>query len=338
MGIKVSVIIPVYDVSDYIERCMRSVINQTYGNIECIIVDDATPDDSIVKCERLIEEYNDNLNHNLNENRNLDDGGRIRFKIVHHERNRGLSAARNTGTNVATGDYIFYLDSDDEITDDCIEKLVRPVENDKTIEMVVGNYMNDSHGNKISRKQQEKDLNSHETIREFYFCQKGFYVNAWNKLVKKAFIERHQINFKEGVLWEDNLWTFYLLKYISHLYIISAATYLHYKTPHSITAEKDREKKVHHWKLVYEEIAQNFTEGEWGKEAKFYIKYLCIQFLRNQKNQELCQVSRPYLKALYDDHYIKEFLFYYIVISLSKSSMGRAFLHYSVNKLIRYHK
>ena len=91
----VSVIIPVYQVSDYIERCLNSVMSQTYKNIECVLVDDVTKDDSVEKCERLIESYH----------------GSMQFKILHHEVNRGLSAARNTGTDAATGEYIYFLDS-----------------------------------------------------------------------------------------------------------------------------------------------------------------------------------------------------------------------------------
>lgn len=109
----VSVVIPVYQVSDYIERCIRSVMEQSYADIECIIVDDATIDDSIAKCERLIKMYN----------------GPIEFRILHHKYNCGISAARNTGTDAATRDYMFYLDSDDVITQDCIEKLISPIIN-----------------------------------------------------------------------------------------------------------------------------------------------------------------------------------------------------------------
>ena len=121
---KVSIIIPVYNVSAYIERCIKSVMNQTYNDIECIIVDDATPDDSIVKCEQMIVAYD----------------GPIRFSILHHQQNRGLSAARNTGTEVATGEFLYYLDSDDEITLDCIETLMKPMIEDNSIELVQGNH------------------------------------------------------------------------------------------------------------------------------------------------------------------------------------------------------
>ena len=107
-AIKVSIIVPVYNVEDYIERCMLSIIDQTYPNIECIIVDDCTPDNSITIIQSLLQQYN----------------GTISFKILKHTTNKGLSESRNTGTEKATGDYIYYLDSDDELTPNCIEHLV----------------------------------------------------------------------------------------------------------------------------------------------------------------------------------------------------------------------
>ena len=109
---KISIVIPVYNVSNYIERCLRSVINQIYnGEIECIIVDDASPDNSINICESIIKQYN----------------GNIHFHIIHHKTNMGLSSARNTGTKNATGQFIFYLDSDDFISPNCIENNISSV-------------------------------------------------------------------------------------------------------------------------------------------------------------------------------------------------------------------
>ena len=97
---KLSIIIPVYHVAPYIEDCLRSVMRQTYqGAMECLIVDDCGTDDSMAIAERTIATYE----------------GPIVFQVLHHERNRGLSAARNTGTLAAKGDYLYYLDSDDEI-------------------------------------------------------------------------------------------------------------------------------------------------------------------------------------------------------------------------------
>ena len=120
----VSIIMPVYQVAPYIGDCLRSVMRQTYrGSMECLIVDDGTKDGSIAIAERMIDAYE----------------GPIQFQIQHHDENRGLSAARNTGTMLATGDYLYYIDSDDEMTEDCMEKLMAVASHDPSIEMVQGN-------------------------------------------------------------------------------------------------------------------------------------------------------------------------------------------------------
>ena len=95
---KVSIVIPVYNVEPYIEECLQSVMRQSYrGEIECILIDDCGTDNSMGIAVQLIEEYN----------------GPIDIKVMHHEHNQGLSAARNTGIDAACGDYIYFLDSDD---------------------------------------------------------------------------------------------------------------------------------------------------------------------------------------------------------------------------------
>ena len=191
--IKVSIIIPVYQVSNYVERCLKSVIGQTFTDFECIIVNDATRDDSIEKCERLIDGYD----------------GPIRFRIIHHEVTRGLSAARNTGTTAAKGDYILYVDSDDFITKDCVEKLMAPVLRDQSIEIVSGvtRRFSDSYPLPPSRpkKLDNEDNNSLEAVRSSFFDRKRMTRSAWNKLIRKDFLDRYSLSFKEGIIWEDTL-------------------------------------------------------------------------------------------------------------------------------------
>ena len=89
---KFSIIIPVYNVEKYIVNCLNSVANQLYDDIECIIVDDCSPDNSMIHVASFLEQYE----------------GKIIFKIVTHEKNQGLSAARNSGVKIATGDYLFF--------------------------------------------------------------------------------------------------------------------------------------------------------------------------------------------------------------------------------------
>ena len=104
----ISIIVPIYKVENYIERCVRSLLEQTYIGIEYIFVDDCSPDSSISILKKVIKEYPTRIDQ---------------IKIISHEKNMGLPAARNTGLKMAIGDYIFHCDSDDYVEKDMIEKM-----------------------------------------------------------------------------------------------------------------------------------------------------------------------------------------------------------------------
>ena len=105
----ISIIIPVYNVRDYIIRCLQSVAVQTFkGSMECILIDDCGQDDSIRIAESFISCYK----------------GPVNYRIIHHEYNRGVASARNTGIKNAQGEFVVHLDSDDWMEDDAIENLV----------------------------------------------------------------------------------------------------------------------------------------------------------------------------------------------------------------------
>lgn len=116
---KVSIIVPVYNVEDYLSQCLNSIINQTYKNIEVIIVNDGSTDNS----SNIIEKFKI-FNNNI---------------IVINQKNGGLSVARNVGLSYATGKYILYVDSDDYLELECVEKIVNKIIKDKS-EMVIFNY------------------------------------------------------------------------------------------------------------------------------------------------------------------------------------------------------
>ena len=218
---KVSIIIPVYNVTDYVERCIRSVMAQSYTDIECILVDDCTPDDSIEKCERMIDKYN----------------GPIKFKILHHEHNRGLSAARNTGTDAATGEYIFYLDSDDEIIPDCINLMMAEMERHPDTEMVSAAITSIPHNDyyDIPYYKEYHHVDGNLALRTLFFGYKcSIQTTAWNKLVRSSFLKKYNLYFVEGILSEDEVWTFALMQHCKSLTILPERTYIHYDTVGSI--------------------------------------------------------------------------------------------------------
>lgn len=255
----VSVIIPVYQVSAYVERCLLSVMNQTYQNIECIIVDDCSTDDSIDKCKRLIEGYQ----------------GSITFQILHHERNRGLSAARNTGTDAGTGEYVFYLDSDDEITPNCIEKLVTVAQKNSDAEMVIGNTLRidvDGTESFFLNKRTPSSIRSNELVVTCYYNQL-IPDAAWNRIIKRSFIIDNNLYFKEGILFEDYLWMFYVVKYLSVVYYVMDVTHHYLLRQGSISTASDSFKIGNNYRIIFDDILHHLTPGRECKEMSRYVDH-----------------------------------------------------------------
>lgn len=107
---KVSILIPVYGVEKYIERCARSIFDQTYQNLDIVFVDDCTPDKRIEILRRVLDDYPER---------------KAQTRIIRHEHNRGLAAARNTAVAAATGTFLTHVDSDDWLELDAVEELVK---------------------------------------------------------------------------------------------------------------------------------------------------------------------------------------------------------------------
>ena len=254
---EVSIVIPVYNVSLYVGDCLRSVMRQTYGGqMSCLVVDDCSTDESMNIVEQMIAEYD----------------GHIRFEILHHEHNLGLSAARNTGTAAATGEYILYIDSDDEITDDCVKKMMSVALENPAVDMVVGKFVTCDAGAQIPYPHEVKVTHActNDEVRSCFYSHKQFPVTAWNKLIKRSFIQQNKLSFIEGILYEDTPWTFYLLKYITNAYFMSDVTYYHKIRPNSIvTGNCEATKAIHIFKGLHE-IGTNLTQGYEKQELEFY--------------------------------------------------------------------
>lgn len=315
--VTISLIIPVYNVSPYIERCLKSVMEQTYDRFECILVDDASPDDSIAKCEGMIADYQ----------------GPIQFHLLHHQQNRGLSAARNTGTDAAKGDYILYVDSDDTISNDCVEKLMAPVLADRSIEVVYGASMTiTAKGKKFVPKIYQREKVEFKTLREvrdFYLNrQRPFIHAAWNKLTSRDFIRRHGLRFMEGLLWEDALWTFFEMKHLSHLVFVPDVTYIYYQRPDSITFGTDAASIFFHKNIIADTISRNFTPGDEAKEADKYLLDFCYYYIRQPKSPELRDTARRFGQALPWRQYTKDRILLTAANLLPRNGIGiRIFNH-----------
>ena len=277
----VSIVIPVYNVSDYIERCIRSVMAQRYKNIECIIVDDATPDDSVTKCIELIAKY----------------AGPIRFSIIHHKNNRGLSAARNTGTDAATGEYVYYLDSDDVITPDCLMKLSEVAKVHPDAEMISGNYyiIRNNVKEKIGlREELPAEVQSNEAL--FALFQKDMIPPfSWNKMMKLSFIRTNHLRFKEGIIYEDILWRYHIVKYLNVAYFVKDVTYWYYKRAGSLSTAHNEFTYGFSFSVIYDDIIHNLKHGKEREELKHSVEGFCYNYIMYKK-------AIPTYKSLIKDY------------------------------------
>lgn len=256
---KVSIIIPVYNVAPYIKRCLQSVIEQTYTDLECILVDDCGSDNSIDLAQDFINDYK----------------GDIAFTILHHEKNKGQAAARNTGLKYANGEYVYFLDSDDAITTDCIEELASLVMKYPDVAFAQGNYL-DKEGN-ICRYGWHSHLpeycNKHDDLEEYILST--VVTSACNKVIKKSFLTEHELYFPEGIIHEDMYWSFFLANHTKAASFDNKGTYIYYINDNSTMTSISNQARIKRYtsRLYASEAfcADLDKEGKSSKRQRHYI-------------------------------------------------------------------
>ena len=218
--VSISIIIPIYNVEAYIRRCLESVMTQEFADalIECILVDDCTPDGSMTIVEEMVNNYN----------------GPISFVLLKHEENRGLSAARNTGVLHAKGDYVFFMDSDDYIMPHCLQYFVDNQSKYEDVDMIIGNARNCKANNNLINDVHDTRLMTNRDLIFQRMLQHKIYLYAWNKLIKRDVLMRHHIFFEEGILYEDQCWSYLLFSKVSSILLLSQITYVYEYNPNSI--------------------------------------------------------------------------------------------------------
>lgn len=205
----VSVIVPIYNVSEYIEKCAIQLFSQTYDKLEYIFVDDCSPDNSLEILNKII------LDFPLRKNK---------VKIITHNQNKGLAAARNTGLNVAKGEYIFHCDSDDWLETNGIEEMVNKIVSEKADILYCNFYYTYNSYNKLAI---QAEVKTGETYIKNMFIEK-LHGAVWNKLYKKSLFTDHFIQFPNGNdMWEDLYTNFYLFYYSKKISYLNKA-YYHY--------------------------------------------------------------------------------------------------------------
>lgn len=278
----VSIVVPVYQVEPYIAECVRSVLAQDYPALELILVDDCGGDRSVeIACELL-------------------EASSLRWTLLRHERNRGLSAARNTGAAQAEGDYLFFVDSDDYLAPDCLSRLVREAERTGA-EMVFGNYLEDREGvfspGYATRSAEALFLDSPVAT----YMAGLVAPMAWNRLLLNRWYQQSGIRFVEGILYEDEPWTAGLMFQCSSIARVNEITYYYRWRTRSIMGAPRCDEKYAEARVLWMQVLARQMAMHGDKLAEGYILWHHKKVLRTLREfRAELKLAKPerYARAL----------------------------------------
>lgn len=232
---KISIIVPVYKVENELPRCVESLINQTYKNIEIILVDDGSPDNCPIICDEYAKKEK-------------------RIQVIHRE-NGGLSEARNSGLANVTGQYILFVDSDDYIELDTCEKFIDALKEDMP-DIVVGDYIEEREYKAIPHVHREievEKLYSAETYLQKTIDNEEIHLEACFNLYKTSFWKENGFLFKNGILHEDMQLIPQVFLNAKQIQYVNHPFYHYIIREGSIMNQNNREKRYENVMEIYSE-------------------------------------------------------------------------------------
>lgn len=233
MNPKVSIVVPIYNVEKYLNRCIESIVNQTYTNLEIILVDDGSPDNCPAMCDEWAQKDE-------------------RIKVIHKE-NAGLGMARNTGIDHATGKYIFFLDSDDYVDVTIVQKCVENAEEYNSEVVIYGRY--DVHEDGTISAQAIRPTQNifkgqsiqAELLPAMFTYDMGFGISAWGKMYRVDVFLNQNIRFlsEREIISEDAYFALEFFSKISVVTVVDENLYYYYKRNTSLSRvyREDRQTK-----------------------------------------------------------------------------------------------
>ena len=310
----VSVIIPIFKVRNFIERCVCSLFEQTLTDVEYIFVDDASPDDSVDILKACVERYPERK-------------GQV--QILVHEQNQGLPAARNTGLAVAKGEYVFHCDSDDFVEKDMLEEMYRAAK-EKDADMVYCDFY-------LTFAENERYMSNHAYSSSEEYLKVGLLggnvkFNVWNKLVRRSIYLENSIMFPSGHAMGEDMTMIrlaacmkkieYLPKAFYHYIKINANAYsatmserhkvdIRYNVDQTVEFLQSRfgdalDREIAFFKLntklpflITDDLAQYEVWKEWWPEANKYICENKQQPLRTRMVQRFAAKGQFWAVKLY---------------------------------------
>ncbi len=293
-----SVVVPVYNVSPYLERCITSLLAQNYRDYEILLIDDGSTDDSGAICEQYGEQ-----------------DSRI---IVYHKKNGGLSSARNFGIDHAVGKYVIFVDSDDYIEKKTCASLAKLIELSDEADVIGYNGVEEQEGTVTSTRRIPVEKLEFMSGRDYLYTRcrhRNLSVASWLYCCKRDFLNREGLRFQEGILHEDVEFTPKMLLKAKKVVESPVQLYHYIVRDSSISMQKNREKNI---KDLFQTLEKQCQMAEtldrelrkWIKDAALNSYLNMIQEARMYQPQYRKYIKKSFLwnKAATPWNHVRVFL------------------------------
>lgn len=314
---EISIIVPVYNSEKYIKKTIEDILEQLSANMEIILIDDCSSDESLSICKEM--EKTDE-----------------RIKVFHHEENKGICSTRNEGIRRAEGKFIIFSDDDDAWEKNLIQDQLKIIEQYPNIDFIkFGRELVsiDSNNNIISRKKTEfynegllTEVNKYEDY--FLVRDSAILVNMWNGMYNKEFIEKNNIYFDESMKFgsEDAKFSFEFYLKSNQIYINPNTYYIHYKRNVSSTSRKYNKNKIYSIiesakteTKIWKNIDFNSREKQFKRinALNSYLNYIMIEQVFHKesdlKYKERKDVYKFFIDNLYKEYKPKKSTYWYLL-------------------------
>lgn len=272
---KISIIVPVYNVKKYLQKCLESILTQTFNDFECILIDDASTDSSFEICKQYAIKDN-------------------RIKLLQNATNQGSSKTRKIALPHAHADYVIYFDGDDWIEINMLEKMyIKAISNNYDI--VWCNYFSEKDTSK-PQKEQIRSTNKINFLKEI-FTERDFTSALWNKLIKREILLK--VKFPTANQSEDIPITLQLIYYADTIAFIDDVLYHHFVNMDSLT--KSESRIYARMDETYENNIEaiNFLQEKFGEEVKQKFEPILSNYVNRIKIQHMLQKQTRDIKKLY---------------------------------------
>lgn len=283
----ISIIIPVFNAEQYLERCINSVINQTYKNLQIILVDDGSSDNSGVLCDKMA-------------------GMDSRIEVIHKE-NQGVAKARNDGLNMVKGDFIGFIDADDYAETDMFEKLYSAICNNNADASVCGYFEEYSDApTKIFSSGEDCVMDVNEAYSDYLKMGGKMGSGTWNKLFRATAIGDNR--YKSYVIGEDVEFLCRVLNNCSKVALISYAGYHYIHAEDSATAKKFRVKNLdiinasRDITAFIDDNRPELSDNAYAFQASWVVATLQVMYRDKDVNTEACIEGRKVIRKCIEDN------------------------------------